>query len=152
VFAPRVEQVVVMAGDVKQHRWIQHIRFEGLTLAHTNWACEPDGESFPQAAINASEAVAAIGTRDVSFIRCAIVHTGGYAMGFGAGCRNVRVEACEMVDLGGGGVKIGNAGGAHSWGQLQADPSDPESAVERITVRDCTIAHAGRIHPAAVGV
>jgi hypothetical protein len=35
---------------------------------------------------------------------------------------------------------------------LQADPSDPESAVEHITVRDCTIAHAGRIHPAAVGV
>ena len=152
VFAPRVDQVVVMAGDVKQHRWIQHIRFEGLTLAHTNWACEPDGESFPQAAINASEAVAAIGTRDVRFIRCAIVHTGGYAMGFGAGCRNVQVEACEMVDLGGGGVKIGNAGGAHSWGQLQADPSDLESAVEHITVRDCTIAHAGRIHPAAVGV
>jgi hypothetical protein len=152
VFAPRIEQVIVMAGDVKQHRWIQHIRFEGLTLAHTNWACDPEGESFPQAAINASEAVAAIGTRDVSFVRCAIVHAGGYAMGFGAGCRNVRVESCELVDLGGGGVKIGNAGGAHSWGQLQADAGDPESKVESITVRDCTIAHAGRIHPAAVGV
>ena len=152
VIAPRIEQVLVLAGDVKQHQWIQHIRFEGLTLAHTNWVCEADGESFPQAAINAREAIAAIGTRDVQFVGCAVVHTGGYAMGFGAGCRNVTVERCEMVDIGGGGVKIGNAGGAHSWGELQANAGDPESGVGHITVRESTIAHAGRIHPAGVGV
>ena len=32
-------------------------------------------------------------------------------MAFGAGCRDNRVENCELVDLGGGGVKIGHAGG-----------------------------------------
>ncbi len=43
---------------------------------------------------------------------CAVRHVGGYAMAFGAGCRDNRVENCELVDLGGGGVKIGHAGQA----------------------------------------
>ena len=80
------------------------IRSEGVAAAMAGpWASSPlFRHSFTKPGVR--EAVAAIGTRDVSFIRCAIVHTGGYAMGFGAGCRNVQVEACEMVDLGGGGA------------------------------------------------
>ena len=31
-------------------------------------------------------------------------------MAFGTGCRHNLVERCELVDLGGGGVKIGHAG------------------------------------------
>ena len=35
-------------------------------------------------------------------------------MAFGTGCRNNRVENCELVDLGGGGIKIGHAN-TGSW-------------------------------------
>ncbi|MCC6679456.1 MAG: right-handed parallel beta-helix repeat-containing protein [Phycisphaeraceae bacterium] len=152
VVAPRIEMLLVLIGNVKEHRWIEHVRFEGLTFAHTNWSCPQQGDSFPQAAVHAGETVAAVAARHVSFKRCAIVHSGGYAIGFGAGCRNVLVEACEMVDLGAGGVKIGIDLAAQSCGNQAVDRDDPESAVEHVTVRDCTIAHAGRIHPAGVGI
>ena len=45
---------------------------------------------------------------------------------------------------------IGTSGGPHSWGT--PSPIDAVGGqVSTITVRDCTIAHGGRLHPAAVG-
>ena len=72
--------------------------------------------------------------------------------GLGAGCREDRLERCELVDLGGGGVKIGQAGGAASWNTGQPRSDEPDSHVSHILVRDCTIASGGRLHVAAVGV
>ncbi|MBI1367042.1 MAG: hypothetical protein GC162_00160 [Planctomycetes bacterium] len=152
VIAPRLEQLVVFKGDVKQRKWVEHIGLRGLIFAHSNWTLNDGGESFPQAAINMGEAIAATGARHVTISDGAIVHTGGYAIGFGAGCRENTVERCEMVDLGAGGVKIGNAGGAHTWPIGGYDPNDDESRVEKIRVSECTIAHGGRIDPAAIGV
>ncbi len=72
--------------------------------------CPRPGQAFAQAEIGLDSAVAAIGARNVALDGCAVRHAGGYAMAFGLGCRNNRVENCEMVDLAGGGVKIGHAG------------------------------------------
>ena len=33
-------------------------------------------------------------------------------MAFGAGCRDNRIENCELVDIGGGGIKIGATAGS----------------------------------------
>lgn len=47
---------------------------------------------------------------------------------------------------------IGTMGGQQSWGPADAKlPADMDEVL-RNTVRDSTIAHAGRLHPAAVGV
>jgi hypothetical protein len=84
-----------------------------------------------------------------------IRHVGGYGLSLGAGCRHNTIEGCEFVDLGAGGVKIGTAGGPQSW-PISDDPphhaDDPAADVTGNTVRDCLIAHGGRLHPAAVGV
>jgi len=77
-------------------------------------------------------------------------HVGRYAVEFGAGCRDCTMEGCDLTDLGGGGVLIGTAGGPMSWGTPA--PIEGEAAVQRIIISDCTIAHGGRIHSAAVGV
>jgi hypothetical protein len=82
---------------------------------------------------------------------CAVRHTGGYAMAFGVGCRENRIESCEMVDLGGGGIKIGHAGSG-LWEDSGRVPTDPEEIVSRHVVRNCRMAYGGRLHPAAVGV
>jgi hypothetical protein len=151
VIAPRLERLVTFAGDVKGHRWVRHIQLRGLTFAHSNWTLPPEGQSFPQAEVNLDAAIAALGARNVVIDGCAVRHAGQYAFAFGAGCRENRVENCEMVDLGGGGVMIGRIGGAggHSWDRA---PADDEELVSRHTVRNCTIAHGGRLHSAAVGV
>ena len=72
-------------------------------------------------------------------------------MAFGAGCRDNRVENCELVDLGGGGIKIGQAG-AGPLGRAGRAPAEADEAGRHHTVRNCLIAHGGRLHPAAVGV
>jgi hypothetical protein len=148
VIAPRVEQLVVLNG-AKENEWVHDLQFRGLTFAHANWVLPGQGQSFPQADIGLSAAVAAVGARDLLFDACAIREVGGYALAFGAGCRDNRVDNCEMIDLGGGGVKIGDAGPG-PWGEGGRVRRDAD--VAHHTVRNCLIAGGGRLHPAAVGV
>jgi hypothetical protein len=151
VVAPRLEQLVAFFGDVKAKRWVHDVQLKGLTFAHANWVLPAAGQAFSQAEIGLNSAISAIGARNVLIDSCAVRHVGGYAMAFGPGCRDNLVESCEMVDLGGGGVKIGHAGSA-LWSDAGAVPADPELVVSHQTVRNCLIAHAGRLHPAAIGV
>ena len=151
VIAPRLRYLVLLAGDLAQRRWVQHLQLRGLTFAHSNWATPPQGQAFPQAEVNLGAAVAAMATRHVLIENCAVRHTGEYAMAFGPGCQHNRVEGCELFDLGAGGVKIGNALPSE-WGDTLAPPADDEALVSHQTIRNCRIAHGGRLHPAAIGV
>jgi hypothetical protein len=151
VVAPYLRNLLLFTGDLKQRRWVQHLQLKGLTFAHTNWTTPPEGQSFPQAEINLGAAVAAIATRNVSLEGCAVRHTGEYGIGFGAGCKHNRLEGCELVDLGAGGIKIGNALPSQ-WNDSLAAPADEEAEVSHHTVNNCLVAHGGRLHPAAIGV
>ena len=148
VIAPRLDRLVVLAGDAQAGRFVEHVRFEGLSFAHGNWNVAAEGQSFPQADVNVGAAIAATAARHVAFADCRVRHVGRYAFEFGAGCVDCEVARCDLADLGGGGVLIGTSGGPGSWGT----PAPPAGPVERIAVRDCTIRHGGRIHSAAVGV
>ena len=148
VVAPRLERLVVFAGDTAKQRHVTHIKLSGLTLAHSNWVLPPGGQDLAQAEIGLDSAVVATGAYGVTLDDCVIRHTGGYAIAFGADCHCNAVQNCELVDLGGGGVKIGQA---DTWEESHHIPTGPE-AVGGNTVRNCLIAHAGRLHPAGVGV
>ena len=151
VVAPRIEQLVFFRGDVPSRKWVEHVQLKGLTLAHSNFVLPPQGMSIPQAAIGVPEAITALGARHVTIDSCCVRHTGGYAIGFGAGCKNNVVRNCELWDLGGGGVKVGHAGGA-PWQAQRGRTTDPEALASHHTIENCTIAHLGRLHPPAVGV
>jgi hypothetical protein len=151
VIAPRLEQLLVLQGDLTKKRGVQHIQFSGLSFAHTNWTLPPTGQDFPQAEIGLNAAIVAIGARQIVLERCAVRHVGGYGIAFGSGSRNNRVEGCELVDLAGGGVKIGHAGFG-TWDQIKRISDDPEMHVSHHVIRNCLIAHGGRLHPGAVGV
>lgn len=151
VVAPRLEQLLLFRGDVASRRWVEHIELHGLTFAHANWLLGPKGLSLPQAAIGVPEAITAFGARHVVLQRCCVRHTGGYAIGFGTGCRYNTVRRCELFDLGAGGVKVGYAG-AGDWRASHEVSKDPEGLASHHTIEECTIAHAGRLHPPAVGV
>lgn len=151
VIAPRLENLVILACDGAAARWVEHIQFHGLTFAHTNWVCPERGQAFPQAEVGLDAAISAVGARNIVFDTCGVIHTGTYAVAFGEGCRHCRLRNCELVDLGAGGVKIGHAGSA-SWEDASRRPRGDEALVSHITVKNCTIAHGGRLHPAAVGV
>ncbi|MEW6071783.1 MAG: hypothetical protein AB1726_04185 [Planctomycetota bacterium] len=152
VIAPHLETVVRIAGDLPARRFVQNVEFVGLTFAHTAWNLPPAGQSFPQAEVQLPAAIEAVGARGVAIEGCTVRHTGGYAIAFGAGCRDCRVRRCDLADLGAGGVKLGTGGGPQSWMIRDFDPADPEAAAERLEVEHSRIAHGGRLHPAGIGV
>ncbi len=61
VVAPRIETLVKLNGDVAAGRWVEHLKFQGLSFAHTNWNTPPEGNSFPQAEVNLGAAIEAVG-------------------------------------------------------------------------------------------
>jgi hypothetical protein len=87
----------------------------------------------------------------VTFNGCAVRHTGGYAVAFGPASRHCTLADCELFDLGGGGVKIGEPYHG-AWAEAAQAWRPEEALCSHVTVRDCTLAHGGRLHPAAVGV
>jgi len=142
VVAPRLEHLVLIQGDVPGRRWVRNLTLRGLSFQHANWSTPPEGNAYPQAEVNLDGVVKAEGARGCVLQNCEVSHVGTYAIEWGAGCRENRVEGCTLTDLGAGGVKIG----------LTSIPSDEEAVASHNVVRNCTIAHCGRLHPAAVGV
>ncbi len=151
VVAPVHDRLVDFQGDLDATAWVEHLRLEGLTFAHSQWLLPPEGQSIPQAEIGLDAALTAVGARNIALEHCAVRHTGAYAIAFGHGCRHNTVEGCEMVDLGAGGVKIGHTGPG-DWASVRQLPAETDNICSHITVRDCYIAHGGRLHPAAIGV
>jgi hypothetical protein len=142
VIVPRLSLLVEFNGDVKERKWVAHLELRGISFAHTGWTTPPRGQNCGQAEVNLDGALTATGARNITIADCAVAHTSCHGMDFGAGCRDIVVERCAVTDLGAGAVKAGTT----------ESPTNPEEAVERITVRDCTLAHGGRFHPAGIGV
>jgi Right handed beta helix region len=142
VVAPRCEQLLLIAGDPAQGRFVDHLRFADLTFSHTAWLLPPAGYSCGQAEMAISGALTAKGLRHSAITGCAISHTGGWALDLALGCLDNQVTSCALYDLAAGGIKIGD-GGLH-------DKS--EETTQGTVVDNCLIAFAGRMHPAATAV
>jgi hypothetical protein len=149
VVAPRLDSLLEITGDPAAGTLVEHVRLEGLTFAHGNWTLPPGGQSYCQADLTVGAAVTLRGCRQVGLDRVAVVHVGRYAVDLGSGCRDCSLERCELVDLGGGGVLVGTSGGPGS----EPVPGRPTGGdVTGNVIRDCSILHGGRLHPAAVGI
>ena len=135
VFVPRLASLLTIDGATD-------ITLLGITFAHSAWLCPPEGNSFYQAEVNIPDAIRVTNSQRIVFDGCTVRNTGNWAMSFGPGAKDCTVSRSNLVDLGAGGVRIGEQG-------VQKDPA---LLTERITVSDCLLAHGGRLHPAAVGV
>ena len=142
IVAPRTGQLLRIEGDAAAGRFVEHLRFSGLTFAHTQWALQPEGYSYYQAEMVIPATIVATGLRDSTFTDCAIRHTGGYGLELGRGCKRVEVSGCLLTDLSAGGIKIGE-GAIHQDEALVASHN---------RVCDSLITNGGRVHPAGIGV
>lgn len=146
--APVLDRILELRGEPEHDRWVEHVRFEGLTFSHSAWwfpeagakGSEPMG--FVQAAWGVPGAVRAEGARHVVFEGCTVSHVGAYGLELGRGCTDDVVSRCTFTDLGAGGVKIGEAAIRESEADRTA----------RNVVEDCTIRDGGRVHHQAVGL
>ncbi len=142
VVAPLAERFLVLAGDPARDRFVEHLRFEGLTFRYAAYHTPPAGFEPSQAAAPIDAVVMLDGARDVSLERLEIACAGRYAAWFRRGCSRCRLFHSLLFDLGAGGVKIGE-------GTIRKNPAERTGFIE---VDDNIIRSGGWIFPCAVGV
>ena len=151
IVAPRLETLVRFEGDPATHHNVDHIQFEGIGFAHTNWLTPAKGYGFAQADAILPAAISFKGARSCSLRDCSISHLGAYGVAFREGCHDNLVENCDISDMGAGGILIG-ALDYYFAEPKPPTPLEPDLMTTSQTIRNCRIAHGGRIHPGAVGI
>ena len=143
VIAPELDEILVLKGDPAGGKFVEHLRFEGLAFMHTTWTMPKEGRVDSQAAAFLNDAtVHAMGAKHCQFKKCEIAHTGGYGLWLRNGCKDNRVEQCELHDLGAGGVRFGEGG----------LPKAKQEQAERNTLYNCFVHDGGKVFHAGVGV
>ncbi|NLX94540.1 MAG: right-handed parallel beta-helix repeat-containing protein [Rhodopirellula sp.] len=141
--APRLGVLVRLQGDAENGKAVDHLRFENLSFFYTDWEMQRDETMDGQAAAFLPDAtVYATMARHCALVRCEIAHTGGYGLWFAGGSKDCLAEQCEIHDLGGGGVRLGET-------EL---PKEPEKQAERNSVLNCFIHSGSRVFHAGIGV
>jgi hypothetical protein len=146
VVAPVLSELIRFDGDIVSGKTVAHVRFRGVAFECTDWTITEKGYVDVQAAYDIPGVIHGDGAENVAIEHCVIRHHGNYAIEFARGCRNNRVVACEISDMGAGGVKIGEPAYPP---KVSADGREVTSGN---TVSDCHIHHIGEVYPAACGV
>ncbi len=107
VIAPVLPYLVRFEGKPEMNRPVAHVTLRGLTFAHAEWWPEHKDPLDIQAAVSVPGAVQGEGEDHCALEDCTVAHVSNYAVQLGRGCRHNRVAGCDLFDLGGGGVQIG---------------------------------------------
>lgn len=110
IVAPVLEKIVEIAGKWEEGKYVEHIRFEGISFQHSNYVLEPEGH-WPRQAETPTLPGAAIyarGARWCAIEKCEVAHVGNYAIMFHTGCSHNRIVQNHLHDLAAGGVRIGD--------------------------------------------
>jgi parallel beta-helix repeat protein len=119
VIAPALQRLIRFEGSAGDY--VHDITLRGLTLSYTDWSIPAAGSAWHQAGPELPSAVEASGARACAIENCVFSHLGAYALGFDKGSKDNRIVGNEMTDLGGGGVKLGDAAcGVHPNRQAAA--------------------------------
>jgi hypothetical protein len=140
--APRLTELVRLAGDAGAGRFVEHLTLRGLAFQHSDWVLDPTGNSSTQAAVNVPGAVMADGAVHCALEDCQVAHVGTYGIWFRRGCKDCRIQRNRVHDLGAGGVRVG-------------EPSRAETDVaesSRILVDNNHIYDGGHVYAAGVGI
>jgi len=142
VIAPVAASVVHMKGDLANGKFVEHVQFENIVFAHTNYAIAPEGFKDNQAAYPVNGAIQAEGARHVTITNCEVTQTCTYGIWLSTGCQNNRIEFTKVHHLGAGGIRLGHMNGGDG----------PNEVAGWNTVENCEIYDGGYVFPEGVGV
>jgi parallel beta-helix repeat protein len=142
VIAPTLEKLVSLEGLPESGSFVRNVVFRGLTFAGADWTMNAKGYADTQAATPAPAAIETVGAIGFRIERCTVAHSGGYALFLGRGSKHDYVLANEFFDLGGGGVKVGEA---------VLEPDNPEQNYGNV-IADNDIHDLGLVYAPAVGI
>lgn len=135
-FVPRLRELVRFEGA-------RHVRLRGLTFAHADAVCPPPRDADlagpSQAAVTATAAVRFVRAEACALEDGEISQVGGYAIEIGPGCSRIEIRGNVLRDLGGGGLRIGEA-------------ASRENPARQNVVTDNHLYDGGRIWHSAVGI
>jgi hypothetical protein len=138
------DHFIDVQGDAALGTLVEHLTLRGLSFRHGNYILPHTGHADGQAEVTIPAALMVDGAREVHFEDCAVEHVGIYGLWFRRGCQNCSVRRSRFEDLGAGGVKIGEG-----WG---VDLQSTAVHTGHITVDNCIIHSAARLHHGAIGV
>jgi len=144
VFAPRLEQFLILSGDPKGRKFVENITFRGLSFQHAECPTPADGMPCQQSASVVPASIIGDGVRSIDFEDCEIAHVGGYAMHLRNGCSECMVRHCYLHDLGAGGIHLGGTEG----NKMSADWEQSS----HFTVDNNIIRSGGRVHPSGSAI
>ena len=110
VYAPRLREIIQVAGDLATHELASHIQIEGLTFAHAARLVWDDARLDTQHGWEVfDQGFAAIylrGARDIRVRDCRFEFSGGSAVKLGIHTYGCEIAHNEMRELGGAGVAM----------------------------------------------
>lgn len=135
-------QLVVLQGKPAEGAFVQYLNFRHLALCYTEETVEPQGHADGQAESSLPATFECVGARNCAIEDCSIGHVGNYGVWFRQGSQNNTLTQCEVFDLGGGAVRIGEC----------ASPASENEAAGNNTVDNCFLHDGGRIFRGGIGV
>jgi hypothetical protein len=110
--------VVSVADELLRISGASHLRFETLSFMHTDhWSdvfplATPLGGTTDQAGFELDSAALHITNQshDIALLNCSVAHTAGYGIWVHGGSSRVQVQSCAVLDVGAGGVRLGDGG------------------------------------------
>jgi parallel beta-helix repeat protein len=126
IVAPCVHQFLRLEGSPDSHRYIENVRFEGITFQYSDWYhtmpssskrpqyfntsgfedIEKACATAPQAAIHVPGSIYLEGAKGCAVNKCRILHAGFYGIELFSGCQGNRIAGNEISDTGAGGIRL----------------------------------------------
>ena len=141
IIAPVLNNLVYIKGDLVNKKFVEHIRFEGITFKHSHYRVPSSGFEPSQAAVTINSSIMLEGARNITFSNCEVSNIGQHAIWFGKGCSNSTVNHCNINNIGGGGIYLGDI-----------KPLEGNEHTHHIKLDNNIIQSGGQEFPPAVGV
>jgi hypothetical protein len=143
VVAPVVRQTLVsFKGEPAAKRYIEYLRFQGISFQHADCYLAADMPLDEQGATERLPMIAAQGLRHAVFEDCELAHAGENGLWLDSGCCDNVLRRVGIHDLGGGAVFIGP----------KRPQGTPETAVQRNVVDNCFLYDGSHIFRGSQGV
>jgi hypothetical protein len=155
--APAIDQLLIQEGKPLADKHVQYLTFRGLSFEHAEFDPPDESRGFlyeRQASAPMPGAVRIYGARHCSLERCRIAHVSSNAIHFSRGCDHDRLADSELVDLGTGGIKLGEPDriGNVPPGIKNPFPDDPKLETHDIEITGNDIREGSRIYHQGHGI
>ena len=149
IIYPVLSEILRLEGNPEEDKFVKYINFRNLTFSHTNWELSENDAGDYQAANTVPGAIYAEGTQHCIFEGCSFSHLGNYGIELARGCKDNLISNCNILDLGAGGIRIGEFIGKEDVKKLQKKPLAHTTSNRVI---NCHIYNGGNIFHQACGI